>query len=239
MTCRDDSLRARLDDYVDGVLAPAWAAEVERHLESCPACAAEVQALRALLTRAAGLPPSMEPPRDLWRDIAARLGSPAAAVRGALATGDPDATATPARAVAARRGVHPAWAWSGWVAAAACLALVLAGRDGDTGRAVPVAGGYAQAQRGTVLAGLRDWEAGSLQASDEYLAALDAAGQSVPAAASAEIARNLQALDLAIAETRAALLADPDNTALARLLGTFYDERIALLRRATRLTMQL
>jgi len=41
-------LREALQDYVDGALPPAEAAEVERHLEACNACRAELAFIRAI-----------------------------------------------------------------------------------------------------------------------------------------------------------------------------------------------
>jgi len=39
---------SRLGAYHDGELPEAWAADVERHVSGCPACAAELDRLRAL-----------------------------------------------------------------------------------------------------------------------------------------------------------------------------------------------
>ncbi len=223
MTCRDESIRSRLDDYADGVLSPARAAEVERHLAQCADCRAESEALAALLASAAALPPAREPSRDLWPGIATRL------------VGGPEAAAPSPRRK--RTGVHPAWAWSGW-AAAAGLALLLAAR-GPVGSAPSVAGSpAATSPESAVFAALRDWEAGSRQAQDEFAQAAGAREANL-AAADDDIAASLGTIDLAIAELRAALTENPDNATLARMLGSAYAERIALLRQATRLTSPL
>lgn len=228
MTCRDESIRSRLDDHADGVLSPARAAEVERHLAQCADCRAESEALAALLASAAALPPAREPSRDLWPGIAARL------------TGGPEATAPAPAAPSPRRaraGVHPAWAWSGW-AAAAGLALLLAAR-GPAGNGPAVADApTATSPESAVFAALRDWEAGSRQAQDEYAQAAGARETTV-ASPDDDIAASLGTIDLAIAELRAALTENPDNATLARMLGSAYAERIALLRQATRLTSTL
>jgi predicted anti-sigma-YlaC factor YlaD len=62
-----------LDDYADGTQGEAAFQEVELHLAGCADCAAEHRMLRELLARAAALPPSVAPPRDLWPGIAERL----------------------------------------------------------------------------------------------------------------------------------------------------------------------
>ncbi len=238
MSCPDDRLHAQLDEYVDGTLSPLRAAAVERHLDACPACRDEVRALRALLARAAGLPDALSPAGDPWTGIAARIAADAS--RPVTARDTDRGVATPVGAPRRdRRRVHAAWAWSGWLAAAACLALLLLAPPDGADRAGRDAAPFAPGPQQALLAALREWEAGSLQAQHEYVGALRGGETGVPADAAADIARNLQALDLAIAETRAALLADPGSAPLARLLATFYGERIALLGRATRLTVEL
>ena len=91
----------RLNGYVDGALEPAARDAAERHLATCATCRSDVEGLQALLAGAAGLPKRIEPARDLWPEIAPRLG---------------------------RRGVP--W-WAGAAAAvvlAAAVLLVVAGR---------------------------------------------------------------------------------------------------------------
>ena len=68
MTCQE--LDERLDDWVDGALPAAAAAEVEAHLLSCALCRERERRLRQVLAHAAALPRSVAPPRDLWPGIA-------------------------------------------------------------------------------------------------------------------------------------------------------------------------
>lgn len=95
-----------LQDWVDGRLDDARGRDVERHLASCPSCAREVAALRAVkraLAKAAD--PKAEPaPASLVTDL-----------RRALDDED--------RALSRRRRVAAAWRW----AAAACLVAAIAG----------------------------------------------------------------------------------------------------------------
>ena len=81
MTCQE--LDLRLDDWLDGALSDAAAREVESHLATCEACRARERQLRQLLAHAAALPRSVAPPRDLWPEIAERIGSGWALVRTA------------------------------------------------------------------------------------------------------------------------------------------------------------
>ncbi len=71
---RHDEIRELLDDFVDGSLAPGAGEAIEAHLADCETCAAGVSALRALLSEAAALPRSVEPPHDLWPRLSPRLG---------------------------------------------------------------------------------------------------------------------------------------------------------------------
>ncbi len=71
---RHDEIGELLGDFVDGSLPPGMGEAIEAHLADCGACATEVSALRALLSDAAALPRSVEPPRDLWPRLYPRLG---------------------------------------------------------------------------------------------------------------------------------------------------------------------
>ncbi|MGA9751270.1 MAG: zf-HC2 domain-containing protein, partial [Acidobacteriota bacterium] len=64
MNC--ETVLERLDDYLDGALAPGERAELERHLRDCGACRGEAEGLRALLASARALPRALEPGGDLW-----------------------------------------------------------------------------------------------------------------------------------------------------------------------------
>ena len=72
MMCVD--MEPKLNEYVDGTLAVAARAAVERHLVACASCREAVARLQALVAEAGRLPKSIQPNRDLWGGIAARLG---------------------------------------------------------------------------------------------------------------------------------------------------------------------
>ena len=71
MKCED--VADRLDEFVAGDLGPESEARIRSHVADCDACAAELEAIRELAARVAGLPSSIEPQRDLWPGIAARI----------------------------------------------------------------------------------------------------------------------------------------------------------------------
>ncbi len=66
-------MEARLNEYVDGTLPAGDRAAVEAHLAECAACRTAVAELRALVAGAASLPTTVEPGRDLWATIEARI----------------------------------------------------------------------------------------------------------------------------------------------------------------------
>jgi hypothetical protein len=63
----------RFDDYLDGRLGAAETEEFRAHVAACQSCADELENIQALRERAAELPHSLEPSRDLWPGIAARI----------------------------------------------------------------------------------------------------------------------------------------------------------------------
>ncbi len=69
---RCDRAKEALSALLDGELTAAEADEVRAHLDGCPACRAELDALRRLVAEVKTLPP-VSAPRDLRRKIMARL----------------------------------------------------------------------------------------------------------------------------------------------------------------------
>jgi len=73
ITC--NQARDRLGELLDGELPPPLRDEVERHVEGCPACRRELQALRALAAALRPAPKASLPP-GLWAAIERRLEAP-------------------------------------------------------------------------------------------------------------------------------------------------------------------
>jgi anti-sigma factor RsiW len=71
MTCSE--LLARLDDLLDGALAPEERVEINRHLSLCAGCRNEAEARAAVQSRVDGLARWVDPPRDLWPGIVGRI----------------------------------------------------------------------------------------------------------------------------------------------------------------------
>ena len=161
------------------------------------------------------LPRSIEPPRDLWPAIEARL-----APRAARARRQP------------RRWLRPV------LALAAAVALVVASSATTAWwlrtHGMPGAPGGPGGAPAPVLAA----EAGYLRTADELGRVLEARRAQLAPETVATLERSLALIDQAIAESRAALAADPRDQDLAALLEASYARKVALLRRALDLPLR-
>src|SRR5919109_770661 len=73
-----DQWTDRLSDYLDGELPDGERIAVEAHLQGCAECSAVLRDLRRVVRRAKILK-DQGPNRDLWPEIATRIGATAAA----------------------------------------------------------------------------------------------------------------------------------------------------------------
>jgi hypothetical protein len=223
MTCQE--LDARLDDWLDGALAPAEAAAVEAHLASCAACREAEQALRQVLAHAAALPRSLAPSRDLWPGVERRIAH-GLGWSWLLGPGQPLALAA-AAVVAIGVG---AVLWRQQAPAAVRTAEIpVAG-----GRFEPVSAGPAVADPDLARAE-RDYEA----AANALLDALQTRKAQLPAEELARVEGNLQVIDRALGEVRQALAKDPENVELNRMLVRTHRKKVDVLRQVVRLSTAL
>ena len=218
MICSD--VLMRLDDYLDERLDPTEAEAVGSHLADCPSCGSEAEAVRRIRELSAKLPRSVDPPRDLWPEIAGRIEA-AKIVRGRFR----------------RRAL---------VAAAAVAMLVgsvvtgyLAGRH----RAPPpqdlrVFAGPGPSE--VVLAsferlGLTDYQATRSQLLD----ALGERGDELSPETLEVVMTNLQLIDEAMGRIGEALGENPDNRLLMQQMAAAYRQQVNLLQRAVRLPAEV
>jgi hypothetical protein len=239
-------VQALLDEYIDGGLAAEESGEVERHLEGCAECAAEVESLLALRARTRDLPREIAPGRDLWPEIQARIQAAPRRVEA------PERLAGAEEGVidlAARRGRTIRWNGA-FGRAAAVIALVvlssgataylLRGR-GAAPVAVAPAAPQPQATGNVRLAADRDIAAFRAGAGgfDGAVEALRTTFDSQRDRLSPEtvkiIEQNLAIIDRAIAESRAALEKDPNDPDLPLLLSGVYRQKLELLQHAVQL----
>lgn len=226
----------RLQDYLDDLLCREERAELEAHLAECRDCTAEVVGQRELRRALADLPRSIMPERDLLAGINAAID--------AGATGDvaldraPDVVpltlSRPRRSFGDRpiRSVRYALAAAALVlmALTATITMLLT-REPAT---QPLARGEVSPAADPVVREVLATEHSYVAAGEELELALASARSQLDPATVRLVEANLRVIDAALAEARAALRGEPDNAALARLLQAAHEQKLALLRRATR-----
>lgn len=219
----------QLYDYVDGVLGSDACARLERHLESCQHCTATLAEMRSLLTRAAALPRSIEPERDLWQRIVQRIASDEAVVRTSF--GAPDSP---------QRILH-----TGWLAAAAAALAVAALAVGllvtEPGTATLGGGSHAlTVSPGTVL--LAEYRGAASRydgAVKELIEVFDARRSELSPETVATVEENLSIIDKAIIEARAALEKDASDPLAGRMYASMYQRKLDLLRLVGKLPSEI
>jgi anti-sigma factor RsiW len=233
----------RLHDYVDGLLSGAERAAVEAHVGACDDCRAEVRRLLALRARIAALPRAVEPSRDLWTDVRARLVRHPA--REEVAPAHTRATLRPLaawRGAAPRRHARLAAAAIALVVVSSAITATLVRRGESTagsvatGPAAPPASPRAAASPGG--AGYAAY-AGYERAASDLAATLEARRSALAPETVAKVEASLRVIDSAIAEARAALARDPGNQALVELLGVSYRQKLDVLHRAAELSTEI
>jgi hypothetical protein len=223
MNCTE--VREVLEIHVDGGLEPDRRRAVEEHVASCADCAARLRQLAALLEDARALPRSIEPRRQLWPGIAARLRP-----RGAAARHD----APPAGTGGPRRlQIAP------WLLAAAATAVMIASSAVTALLMRPGVGDGPATLAAGLPAALVALEEDYTAAVAEIERVLQESRSAMAPEAVAAVERSLRVLDEAIQESRAALVRSPANEHLSRLLWATYQQKLDLLKRATRLTGEL
>ena len=187
MTCEECT--AVFGDAVDGTLEPHRRADMETHCSGCANCASLLQDLMEIRAAAAALP-HVTAPRRVWDAISAQVEQPG-----------------PERHRAPMSGVR----WETLAAAAGLLLMV--------GLAAWVALGPDWRPAQEDAAGIARNAANELQLAEQhYLNAISSLEQltadrsaALDPAVAAEIAESLQSIDMAIADSRAALKAEPES----------------------------
>jgi anti-sigma-K factor RskA len=222
-----DEITGLLDDFAGGELDERGRRAVQRHLDVCADCRAEVDALRALLDEARFLPRALAPSRDLWGGIEARL--------------EPKGGAQVIDLASHRKS----WKPPRWVlAVAAALVLVVStavitasvvGRGQAPGAPGEVAQATGAAPAGTAFAAFQPAEAEYQKAVDDLQAVLATRrGRMLPETART-LEANLRIIDQAIRESREALAKDPNSAELTEMLSSVYETKVRTLQQAVQL----
>jgi anti-sigma factor RsiW len=246
---RHDEWTARLSDFLDDELTPEERYAIESHLQGCAACAAVLDELQQVVSRARMVTPR-PPQADLWPGIAERLEQieseaqpPASGVGNLL----------PMRT---RAGWRVTFTLPQLAAAAVLIAAVSGGLVWSVRNRSEVRS--AQASRSTTADAAAAADSLEREASAERAATLpvsladaqyDAAvtdleralkegrGKLDPTTITI-VEHNLQTIDEAIRQAREALAADPANSYLSGHLVEARRRKLDLLRRAAALTSE-
>jgi anti-sigma-K factor RskA len=222
-----DVIKHLLDDYVNGELAEDARGPVSDHIAACGICAAEVESLKNILSRAAELPKSIDPPAEAWSNIRAAIERDEEAV-----------------------SAHELSAISGFVrrpyllAAAAILvavlssggtALYMSSRNVSGNSSSPVAGN-ADGATPTTLVAFTIEENTYLRNVAVLQDLLDKQQALLAPETVAQLKASLRTIDEAILEARNALARDPANKTLVEMLSGSYRQKVDLMRRTAEMT---
>lgn len=233
MNCTNISAET-LNDFADGLLSGPEREAAERHLAECESCRAELSSILELRERAAALPRSIAPSRDLWSEIAGRIE-------------EERVVALDSRRRRRLTGIPPVW-----LAAAAAL-LLIALSSGVTayliggGQPAGTPDGYTAAPQtspsasagSAALVAFRPTEQEYEGAAEELMVELDSKRHLLSPETVEVIETNLRIIDEAIAESRAALEADPGNADLPGQLSDVHRKKVELLQHAVQLPVSI
>jgi anti-sigma factor RsiW len=228
--------RQSIHELVDGTIGPIRRAELERHLDSCPECRALLSDLQVIRDSAASLD-ALEPPAAVWLQVAAQLHR-----EGGVAP-------VPVRSWPARHAAILAIAAALVLAIGASIVVLLPRYRAQSPNPVQTASAPAAQTDGnsaadTTVQGvetefrLAEQHYQNAIAKLEQAARLDqeaVAGQAAGSEAridpqtAAMLQKNLGVIDSAIAESRAALRAEPQSAPARDSLFDALKRKVALL----------
>jgi anti-sigma factor RsiW len=216
-------IRHLLDDYVTGELADDARAPVAEHVAACEICADEVRSLQRVLSRAADLPKSIDPPPEAWDNIKAAILKD-------------EASLEPARGQLSLIRRHPLL-----VALAASIVVAILSSVGTASylnSRASRAGNIAATSAGTSasFAAFTIEENNYLRTVETLQEVLDRQESVLAPETVAQLKASLRTIDEAILEARNALARDPANKVLIDMLSANYRQKVDLLRRTTEMT---
>lgn len=231
MTC--DTARERLQDQIDGTIDPAVARELDRHLAGCTSCRGLAADLEAVSDAAAALEP-IAVPEHVWLQLAARWRREhGAGGRAPLARPRRGFAAFPLLAAAAVLAVAIGGGWIAWRATGTGGAEVLLERPAVAGNVAPSV---------LVETAQKDIEA----ADQLYVSAIAALEQAAAAQkdllapeVSAMLDKNLDVIDEAIVESRAAVQSQPQSVEARESLFDALRRKVALLQNTISLVSEV
>jgi anti-sigma-K factor RskA len=217
-----------LDDYVAGDLSDQARPAVEDHVATCALCSAEVESLKRILTRAAELPKSIDPPTDVWLNIRSAISRD----ESALKAGNPVSRS----GIRQRRYVLAAAAILIAVLSSAGTILYMKALYSGTSSSGAVANNSSGEATPATLAAFTIEENNYLRTASMLQDLLDQQEASLAPETVVQLKASLRTIDEAILEARNALARDPANKLLVQMLAASYKQKVDLLRRTTELT---
>lgn len=242
MTC--ETARERLQDQIDGTLDPASLRLLERHVQACASCRGFSEDLAAIADAAASLD-AVEPPEHVWLQLAGRWRHEHGTT-GTLPFSRPSTrryTRFHVLAAAAMLAVAAGGSWVAWRAT-----------GGDTGAAPHLAAGLLL-ERTAVPAStgnaapdvLVESARADLEAAEQLYAraieGLERAASAQKTSLAPEVAsvidKNLEVLDQAIVQSRAAVQAQPASPEARDSLFEALRKKVALLQNTIALVSEI
>lgn len=228
--------RESIHELVDGTIGPIRRAELERHLDTCADCRALAADLRAIHDAAAALDP-MQPPDGVWLQIAGRLrqeGRVSAPAPGPAASGRHLALLALAAALVLAVGASIVLLLPQWRGPATNARLTTPPTQGAPAPAAQPGNAAAPDAVESVEEEFRlaEQHYQNAIAKLEQAAKLDQAGAdagTIDPQTAALLQKNLQVIDQAIAESRAALRAEPQSAPARDSLFDALRRKVALL----------
>ena len=234
MTCHEyDALLAR---DLEGELSLDERRSAEAHLIDCGRCSALRAELLGIAAAARELP-LISPSRDLWDGIAARIDAPVLTLPARTATA---ATGRRFRMLAAAAALVVATAGTTYVITRATLGsneAQLAATPDELGPRSGDSAGF-PGVRYVADTGVSDADAAFDREVVQLRALLEQRRPNLDSATVAVLERNLQIIDRAIAESRAALEKDPGSVLLNRQLHNALGKKVQVLRTAALLPVE-
>jgi putative zinc finger protein len=236
---REHSSFEELNDFLDDRLDEAAARAVLEHLAACEQCSRERDRLVGVLNGARSVSMSILPPDDIWPDLKKQLESRKTVVLPSTQLGP---AASGGKAGATQR----IWKSGPFLAAAALILVVLSSgitalvlRDGNRGdrtaNPADLVAWPVNRAPAVLPAGFQETETQYNRTIQELQQAVNEQRGRLSPETVRIVERSLALVDSAIDEARSALLADPNDQVLVRLLSANYQRKLDLLRRASEL----
>ncbi len=220
MNC--DSFIEHLDEYVDGTLQSEQVTSIEQHVATCTSCRRNLDELRSSMKAASDLPREIEPERNLWPQIADRIGSSPIDWSG-------------------RRSTPPQT--QRWLQMAAVIGLMVFGlwvarsqvHQGPSRPAAQLdARGQSARQSFADYADRAHTEDGIMLAKKDLLSTIEQRRDVLDDHTLQQIEADMLVLDEAIGQIRAALVEQPENRRLKLALAARYQQEVRLLQQVSR-----